>query len=71
MSAMTTAVDGLAATALPVHAPRHRLAAPAAWSVAGIVPILSATALGLHLHTGYTDLTSFWFGDIGLSVVLL
>ncbi|MGH8959970.1 MAG: histidine kinase [Jatrophihabitantaceae bacterium] len=71
MSAMTTAVDGLAGTALPVHAPRHRLAAPAAWSVAGIVPILSATALALHLHTGYTDLTSFWFGDIGLSVVLL
>jgi signal transduction histidine kinase len=42
-----------------------------AWATVVAVPVLIAATLALHLHTGGTDLTSWWFGDVGLAAALV
>jgi signal transduction histidine kinase len=68
MSAMATA-EGVAVAAAGLRP--VRLARRATWTVAVLVPLLLVGYVGLHLHTGDSDLTSWWFGDVGLSVTLL
>lgn len=73
MSGMSAAVEVLPAVVAEPRPDesRGRLVTPGVWVIAVLVPILSASAFALHLHTGYTDLTSFSFADIALSLVLL
>jgi two-component system, NarL family, sensor kinase len=73
MIAMTTAVEGVAAAArVPGRGPSgHRYAANTARAVVVFVPLLLVAYVALHLHTGYSDLTSWWLGDVALSATLL
>lgn len=41
------------------------------WVVGVGVPLLLAAAIGLHLRTGGSDLTSWWLGDAALAAALL
>lgn len=69
-----TVVESVAPGFAPVPATgRHRLPTLSnvlVWSVTVTVPILLAVLVALHLHTGGTDLTSWWYGNAFLALVL-
>lgn len=73
MSAMTTAVDGRPAgsVSLGLAVPAGRLRAALAWSVATVVVAAGLATVVLHLLDGPTDLTSWWYGNVGLAATLV
>jgi signal transduction histidine kinase len=67
MSAMTAVTEQLAA---PVSR-SSRWIGLVPRIVAAVVVLLRAADAALHLHTGDSDLTSWWFGDLALAATLL
>lgn len=71
MITMTSAAEPIAvAVAAPtVRARRHAVAVTNAAAL--LIPVLITVALVLHVHSGGSDLTEWWLGDVANSAVLL